>query len=70
MVYFITCKKNNDASRVKKLIFMDIVRLHGVPKIITLDRDPNFLSTFWRTLWNNMGTKLQFSSAYHPKIDG
>jgi hypothetical protein len=25
---------------------------------------------FWRTLWNNLGTNLSFSSAYHPQTDG
>ena len=44
--------------------------MHGVPKTITTDRDTRFLGHFWRNLWKKIGTKLQFSSSYHPQIDG
>ncbi|GKF51352.1 RNA-directed DNA polymerase, partial [Tanacetum coccineum] len=47
-----------------------IVKLHGVPKTLTSDRDVKFVSHFWRTLWTHLGSKLQFSSSHHPKSDG
>ncbi|KAH9324265.1 hypothetical protein KI387_004443, partial [Taxus chinensis] len=44
--------------------------LHGVPELIISDRDPRMMSRFWQTLNTSLGTKLNFSSAYHPETDG
>jgi hypothetical protein len=32
--------------------------------------DAKFLSQFWRSLWNKLGTKLLFSTTCHPQTDG
>ncbi|MBW0475038.1 hypothetical protein O181_014753 [Austropuccinia psidii MF-1] len=41
----------------------------GVPKIMISDRDPKFTSEFWRNLYDMLGTKLAFSTVYHPQTD-
>jgi hypothetical protein len=41
------------------------VKLHGVPSRIVSDRGTHFSSRFWKSLHKAMGTKLDFSSAYH-----
>ena len=47
-----------------------VVRLHGIPKKIISDRNPIFTSSLWRSLQRELGTQLNFSSAYHPETDG
>ncbi|MCO5594486.1 hypothetical protein L7F22_048517 [Adiantum nelumboides] len=47
-----------------------IFRLHGMPETIVSDRDPRFTSLFWKAIWENIGTRLQFSSSFHPQTNG
>ncbi|MBW0463313.1 hypothetical protein O181_003028 [Austropuccinia psidii MF-1] len=41
----------------------------GVPKIIISDRDSNITSEFWTNLYDMLGTKISFSTAYHPQTN-
>ena len=66
MAYIIACKKTSYVEHVAKIFFKEIVRLHGLPRSIISDRDSKFVGYFWKTLWKKMGTKLKFSSTFHP----
>ncbi|KAL4379294.1 hypothetical protein GQ457_02G032210 [Hibiscus cannabinus] len=56
--------------KLAELYIREIVRLHGVPKSIVSDRDPKFTSRFWESLHTALGSRLNFSTSYHPQTDG
>ncbi|GJT15039.1 RNA-directed DNA polymerase [Tanacetum coccineum] len=49
---YIVLQKRFDASKVARLYFAEIVKLHDVPKTLTSDREVKFVSQFWRTFLN------------------
>ncbi|GJP45655.1 hypothetical protein CLOM_g5017 [Closterium sp. NIES-68] len=70
MAHFAACKTTITAEQTAKLFLTNIVRLHGIPSAIISDRDPRFTSNFWTKTWQQYGTRLHLSTAYHPQSDG
>ena len=68
--HFLPMKVNFSMDRLASLYIKEIVRMHGVPASIVSDRDPRFTSRFWHSLQKALGTKLSFSTAFHPQTDG
>ncbi|KAL0541480.1 hypothetical protein IC582_021525 [Cucumis melo] len=68
--HFVPGKSTYTASKWAQLYMSEIVRLHGVPVSIVSDRDARFTSKFWKGLQTAMGTRLEFSTAFHPQTDG
>ncbi|TYK18600.1 pol protein [Cucumis melo var. makuwa] len=68
--HFVPGKSTYTASKWGQLYMTEIVRLHGVPVFIISDRDARFTSKFWKGLQLALGTRLDFSIAFHPQTDG
>ncbi|KAL2252851.1 UNVERIFIED_CONTAM: Transposon Tf2-11 polyprotein [Sesamum indicum] len=68
--YFLSIRQNDSLDKLIELYVSEIVRLHGIPTSIVSDRDPRFTSHFWGSLQTALGTKLHFSTAFHPQTDG
>jgi hypothetical protein len=70
MVHYVATRTNVTAPQLATLFMREVVRLHGVPEAILSDRDPRFTAHFWRAFWEQLGTTLTMSTAYHPQTDG
>nr|GFA54874.1 putative nucleotidyltransferase, ribonuclease H [Tanacetum cinerariifolium] len=68
--HFLPIRKDYSVSRLAKIFQQEIVRLHGTSSAIVSDRDPRFASHFWKGLQKAWGTRLKFSTAFHPQIGG
>ena len=56
--HFLPIKNSDSLDKLAQLYVREIIRLHGTPVSIVSDRDPS--------LQNALGTKLHFSTAFHP----
>jgi hypothetical protein len=66
--HFILVKTTYKGSQLAELYMAQVMSLHGVPKI-TLDRRSQFASRFWKSFYENVDMKLNFSSAYLRPMD-
>ena len=64
--HFLVVRMTFTLEELYRLYIREIVRLHGVPVSIVLDRDPRFMSHFWKNFQKAMGTQLTISTAFHP----
>jgi len=67
--HFILVKSTFGTAQIANIFLRDIFRLHGIPKMIVLDRDEKFTSKFYKNLFKCFGTNFNFSSAFHPQTN-
>jgi hypothetical protein len=67
---FVPMKVTFWTERLANLYIEHILRLHGAPKSIVSDREPQFVAKFWRSFHKLMGTTLNYSTGFHPQTDG
>jgi hypothetical protein len=68
--HFIACKKTITAEQAAALYLQQIVKHHGLPRVIISDRDPRFTGKFWTELHRLLGTSLAMSTSHRPQTDG
>nr|GFA06295.1 putative reverse transcriptase domain-containing protein [Tanacetum cinerariifolium] len=62
-------REDYKTEKLARLYINEIIARHGVPVSIISDRDSYFTSRFWKSLQKALGTRLDLSTAYHPKTD-
>nr|GFA90490.1 putative reverse transcriptase domain-containing protein [Tanacetum cinerariifolium] len=67
---FTPIRETNPMDKLERIYLKEVATRHGIPVSIISDRDPRFASNFWRSFQNDLGTRLDMSTAYHPETDG
>ncbi|GKA97962.1 retrotransposable element Tf2 [Tanacetum coccineum] len=67
---FLAIKETMSSEALAELYLREVVARHGVPVSIVLDRDTRFNSRFWHKFQEDLGTRVNLSTAYHPQTDG
>ena len=68
--HFLAISESSSAEKLAEIYVREVVSRHGAPISIVSDRDVRFTSRFWKKFHEELGTKLHFSTAYHPQTDG
>ncbi|XP_057986604.1 uncharacterized protein LOC131171153 [Hevea brasiliensis] len=63
--HFLPLSHPYSAKVIAELFVNGVVKYHGMPRSIVSDRDPIFMSHFWREFFKLSGTQLNMSSSYH-----
>ena len=64
--HFLPVRLDYSMDRLAEMYVNEIVRLHGIPLSIAFNHDPRFTLRFWKELQSVSGTRLNFSTAFHP----
>ncbi|KAJ9558815.1 LOW QUALITY PROTEIN: hypothetical protein OSB04_013429 [Centaurea solstitialis] len=67
--HFIVIREVSSSEALADIYVREIVARHGVPVTVISDRDVRFTSRFWSKFHEELGTKLQFSTTFHPQTD-
>jgi hypothetical protein len=68
--HFVPVKSTYKAPDVAEIYICEVAKLHGVPKTILSNRDSKFTSNFSKGLFKGFEKSVNFSTSYHPKLDG
>ena len=68
--HFVPVRIDYFMDRLAELYVDEIMRLHGVSLSIMSNKEPRFTSRFWKGLQLALGTRLNFSIAFHQQTNG
>ncbi|GJS54600.1 putative reverse transcriptase domain-containing protein [Tanacetum coccineum] len=68
--HFLPMREDYKMERLSRLYLNEIVARHGVPILIISDHDSRFMSRFWQSMQEALGTQLDMITTYHPQTDG
>ena len=69
-IHLVPCNEAMNASEMASVFLKTIITNHGIPEILTSDRDKLFTSHFWQSLADRMGIDHRLTTAYHPQANG
>lgn len=70
MAVLISCQDTTNSADTARLLMRHVYTKHGIPKIITTDRGPQFVSSFTKHIYQFLQITPATSTAYHPQTDG
>jgi len=70
MAHYIPTRKDIDAKTLGNIFLREVIRLHGVPRVIVSDRGPILTSKFWKTFCHYLSVDRRLGTAFHPQTDG
>jgi hypothetical protein len=68
--FLVRANKTITARQLAHIFIDNIYSKKGLPSLLVSDRDPRFTSEFWKSLFSQLGTKLNLSTSHHPQTDG
>lgn len=69
VAHFIALSHPYTSMVVAQVFIEEVARLQGFPSPIISDKDDEFMTLFWKELFKKAGTKLKYSSTYHPQTN-
>ena len=70
LAHFLPVRTEYSLDKLAELYIKEIGQLHEIPVSIISDRDSRFTSRYWGKLQEALGTRLNFSTLFHPQTDG
>jgi len=69
-VHFIPTHTTVTAEGAAQLFLHYVWKLHGLPKHVVSNREPQFVALFTKELYRLLGIQISSSTAWHPQTDG